>query len=114
MPWSCGSCVPQGNGAAGSWCKERAGTHASLKTQIRQAPAWEQQAGGLRAVTSASSVSQGCETVLRAWGVSASAHVWVGWGGFTEQPRGIISWKCVVVFFFPLLSNFPNTSPGTF
>lgn len=33
-----------------------------LKPGLRAAPAWEQQAGVLRAATSDSSVIQGCET----------------------------------------------------
>lgn len=45
-----------------------------------------------------------------AWGAGAGAHMWAGWGGFAEQPGGIIRWKCFF-FFFPPVKQFSEHFP---
>lgn len=55
-----------------------------LKTQIRQAPAREQQAEGLAAATPASSESRVMKQAWLAWGTGTGVHVWARWGSITE------------------------------
>lgn len=59
-------------------------THTPLKTQIKQAPAWEQQAGGMGAATSASSESRVMKQAWMAWGTGVGVHTWARWGSITK------------------------------